>query len=121
MYTYTSVPPDEKNGHVSTNKRLYSSVTDVRFPRTSCNTDRLTQHQLTAASTGILAVSKQSLIWKILESRMRRGKHTAKMGDIRNAIKILVGEPKGKDHLDKAASCKHCNEPSSFITGGECG
>jgi hypothetical protein len=41
------------------------------------------------------------------------------MGEMRNAIKILVGNPEGKDHLGEAGSCKHCNEPSGSIIGGE--
>jgi hypothetical protein len=44
-------------------------------------------------------------IIRVIKSRRMRGvRHTASMGEVRNAFKILVGKPEGKRPLGR---CRH--------------
>jgi hypothetical protein len=45
-----------------------------------------------------------NLIWTI-KRRMRWAGHVARMGYVRNACKILVGDLKGKDHWEDLGEC----------------
>jgi hypothetical protein len=44
--------------------------------------------------------SSPSMIRIIKSRRMRRARHVARMGEKRNACRILVGKPEGKDHWE---------------------
>jgi hypothetical protein len=44
--------------------------------------------------------SSQDIIRQIKSKRMRWAGHVARMGEGRNAYRVLVGKPDGKDHLE---------------------